>query len=92
MGFAETLKALAVPTRREIVSLLKKGTLTAGEIGSHFSIMGASISHHLSVLRDSGLISDDKRGKYIYYKLNMSVVDELLSWAIDLKGGTPDEE
>ena len=86
MGFQETFKALSDPTRREIVALLKQGSMTAGAIASHFDITAASVSHHLSVLRDSGLICDEKRGKNIYYELNMSVVDELLGWIIDLKG------
>lgn len=86
MGFQDTFKALSDPTRREIVALLKQGSMTAGAIASHFDITAASVSHHLSVLRDSGLICDEKRGKNIYYELNMSVVDELLGWIIDLKG------
>ena len=60
--------------------------LSAGEIAAHFSITGASISHHLSVMRDAGLVLDDRVGKYIYYELNLTVVDELLAWAADLKG------
>lgn len=86
MSFQATFKALSDPTRREILSLLKNGAMTAGEIGARFEITGASISHHLGILRDSGLITDDKRGKYIYYELNMTVLDELLSWAADLRG------
>ena len=87
MGFQDTFKALSDPTRREILNLLKGGRMPAGEIVSKFSITGASISHHLSVLKEAGLISDEKIGKYIYYELNMSVIDEFLSWAVDLKGG-----
>ena len=86
MAFQDTFKALSDPTRREILSLLKGGAMTAGDISAQFKITGASISHHLAVLRDSGLICDDKRGKYIYYELNMSVVDELFGWIMDLKG------
>lgn len=63
--------------------------MTAGEISAKFEITGASISHHLAVLRDSGLITDDRRGKYIYYELNMTVLDELLGWAADLRGEKP---
>lgn len=86
MSFQTTFKALSDPTRREILSLLKNGAMTAGEISARFEITGASISHHLAVLRDSGLITDDRRGKYIYYELNMTVLDELLGWAADLRG------
>lgn len=86
MSFQTTFKALSDPTRREILSLLKNGAMTAGEIGAKFQITGASISHHLAVLRDAGLLTDDKRGKYIYYELNMTVIDELLGWAADLRG------
>ncbi len=89
MGFQTTFKALSDPTRREILALLKSGAMTAGEISARFEITGASISHHLSVLREAGLITDDRRGKYIYYELNMTVLDELLSWATDLRGEKP---
>ena len=88
MRFQNTFKALSDPTRREILSLLRNGAMTAGEIGAKFEITGASISHHLAVLRDSGLITDDKRGKFIYYELNMTVLDELLGWAADFRGGS----
>ena len=92
MGFQETFKALSDGTRREILSLLKYGAKTAGEIGDNFQMTGATISHHLAVLRDAGLISDEKRGKYIYYELNMSVLDEITGWIALLKGGKEDEE
>ena len=86
MSFQTTFKALSDPTRREILSLLKNGAMTAGEIGAKFQITGASISHHLAVLRDAGLLSVDTRGKEIYYELKMTVLDELLGWAADLRG------
>lgn len=86
MGFQETFKALGDPTRREILHLLRDGAKTAGEIGSHFDMTGATVSHHLSVLREAGLISDDRRGKYIYYELNLSVLDEITGWIAGLKG------
>ena len=86
MGFQETFKALSDPTRREILRLLRDRAKTAGEIGSHFDMAGATISHHLSVLREAGLITDDKRGKYIYYELNLSVLDEITGWIAGLKG------
>ncbi len=80
MGFAETFRALSDPTRREILNLLKKGPLSAGEIGGQFPSTGATISHHLAILRQAGLILDQKQGKYIYYSLNLSVFEEVLSW------------
>ena len=86
MGFQETFKALSDPTRREILRLLRDRAKTAGEICAHFDMTGATISHHLSVLREAGLISDDRRGKYIYYELNLSVLDEIAGWIAGLKG------
>ncbi len=86
MKFQRTFKALSDPHRREILNLLKDGPLTAGEIVEHFQVSGATISHHLNILKESGLILDDRQGKYIYYELNMSVVDELLGWISGLKG------
>lgn len=88
MGFQETFKALSDPTRREIVSLLKDGKMTAGDIVSHFSISNATISHHLSVLKQADLISDEKVGKYIFYELNTSVIDEIIGWITSLKKGS----
>lgn len=86
MKFQKTFKALSDPNRREILNLLKGGAMTAGEIVEHFSVSGATISHHLSILREAGLILDDRKGKYIYYELNMSVVDDLIGWVSGLKG------
>lgn len=91
MGFQQSFKALSDPTRREILRLLRGGPLPAGEITAHFQSSGATVSHHLSILREAGLVLDDKRGKYIYYELNTSVVGELLGWLTSLKGGTNDE-
>jgi len=92
MGIADTFKALSDSTRREILSLLSSGSMTAGEIGERFSMTGATISHHLSVLKQAGLVSDEKQGKYILYELNMSMVDEIMRWAINLKGDANDEK
>ncbi len=92
MGFQKSFKALSDPTRREILALLKKGPLPAGEITAHFDVTAATVSHHLSILRDAGLVLDDKQGKYIYYELNMSVVDEIMEWFTALKGDTGDEK
>ena len=91
MGFQQTFKALSDPTRREILRLLRDGEMSAGDLSSHFSRTGATISHHLSILRDAGLILDEKRGKYIYYELNLSVLDEILEWISSLKGEQTDE-
>ena len=86
MGLQQTLKALADPTRREILNLLKKGKLSAGEITDHFQITAAAISRHLSVLKDADLIEDNRDGKYIFYTLNASVLEEIMLWITDLKG------
>ncbi len=88
MPLQETLKALADPTRRQIIQLLKSGRLSAGDIGEHFNITAAAISRHLSVLKEAGLIRDTREGKYIFYELNLSVLEELLSWLIDFKEGS----
>ena len=86
MGLQNTLKALAYPIRREILNLLKNGPLSAGEIVDHFSVTGASISRHLSVLKEADLIRDRREGKFIYYELNASVLEEIMLWITDLKG------
>ena len=86
MALQQTLKALADPVRREILDLLKTKRLSAGEICEHFHITAAAISRHLSVLKDADLIRDDRQGKYIYYELNASVLEEILLWITDLKG------
>ena len=92
MGFQETFKALSDPTRREILHILRDGAKTAGEIGSHFDMTAATVSHHLSVLKKAGLVTDDKRGKWIYYEMNLSVLDEITGWLAGLKGGNRDEK
>ena len=86
MSLQNTLKALSDPIRREILNLLKDGRLSAGEICDHFSVTGASISRHLSVLKEADLIRDTREGKFIYYDLNASVLEEILLWVKDLKG------
>lgn len=85
MALQDTLKALSDPTRREILNLLKKGTLSAGEISDAFTVSGAAISRHLSVLKDADLIRDKRDGKFIYYELNASVLEEIMLWIKDLK-------
>ncbi len=92
MSFQETFKALSDPTRRGILDLLKDGAKTAGDIGSRFDMTGATVSHHLAVLKEAGLVSDERRGKFIYYELNLSVLDEITGWVAGLRGGDRDEE
>lgn len=86
MGLQQTLKALSDPTRREILNILKTGRMSAGEICDHFDVTGASISRHLSVLKDADLVRDRREGQFIYYELNASVLEEILLWVSDLKG------
>ena len=86
MGLQNTLKALSDPIRREILNLLKEGRMSAGDIVERFDVTGAAISRHLSVLKDADLIRDRREGKYIYYELNASVLEEIMLWIADLKG------
>ena len=86
MGIQSTLKALSDPIRREILNLLKSGRLSAGEISSHFPVTDASISRHLSVLKEADLIRDHREGKFIYYDINVSVLEEIMLWISTLKG------
>lgn len=92
VGINQTLKALADPIRREILNLLKSGRLSAGEITEHFPVTAASISRHLSVLKEADLIRDTREGKYIFYELNASVLEEIMLWITELKGGNENEE
>lgn len=91
MGLQHTLKALSDPIRREILNLLKKGRLSAGEISSQFSVTDASISRHLSVLKEADLIRDTREGKFVFYELNASVLEEMILWVRDLKGEDKDD-
>ena len=91
MGLQQTLKALADPIRREILNLLKGGRLSAGEITEHFPITAAAVSRHLSVLKEADLVRDTREGKFIYYELNASVLEEILLWVRDLKGAEKDD-
>ena len=88
MGIQVTLRALADPIRREILNLLKGGRMSAGEICDHFDVTAAAVSRHLSVLKEADLIRDTREGKFIYYDLNASVLEEILLWITDLKGET----
>lgn len=90
MGIQNTMKALSDPIRREILERLRAGRLPAGEIASKFSVSGAAISKHLSVLREADLIRDIREGKYIFYELNTSVLEEVMLWLSGLKGENHD--
>lgn len=92
LSLQHTLRALADPIRREILNLLKNGRMSAGEISAHFPVTAASISRHLSVLKDADLIRDQREGKYIFYELNASVLEEVLLWIAELKGESGDEK
>ena len=92
MSLQLSLKALADPIRREILNLLKSGRLSAGDIAGHFDVTNASISRHLSVLKEADLIRDAREGKFIYYDLNASVLEEIMLWIADLKGVNDHEE
>ncbi len=92
LSFQNTMKALADPIRREILNMLKKGRMSAGDICEHFPVTGASVSRHLSVLKEADLIRDCREGKYIYYELNSSVLEEILLWITELKEGNCDDQ
>lgn len=101
MGFAETFKALADPVRRDILTMLRDRRMSAGEIGSHFDMTGATVSYHLNILKKAGLLYEEKEKNYIFYSLNTSIVEEVMVWLADLrgnaetdakKGGNHDEE
>jgi DNA-binding transcriptional ArsR family regulator len=86
VGIQNTMKAIADPTRRTILNLLKKSRLSAGEIAEHFDMSLPAVSKHLTVLKEADLIRDQREGKYIFYELNASVLDEALLWLKDLRG------
>ena len=86
MGIQNTMKALSDPIRREILELLKSGRLSAGEIAEKFPVSGAAVSKHLSVLKEADLIRDAREGKFIFYELNASVLEEVMLWLVGLKG------
>jgi len=92
MGFAETFKALSDPVRREILTMLKEGRMSAGEISSHFDMTGATISYHLSILKKADLVFEAKEKNYIFYELNTSVIEEVMLWLSELKGVNENEE
>ena len=86
MGMNETMKALSDPVRRDILQLLKNGKKSAGEIGEHFNLTGATGSYHLAKLKNADLIAEQKYKNYIYYELNASVFEELLAWIYGFGG------
>ncbi len=88
MGIQHTFKALSDPIRREILNLLKSGRMAAGDIAEHFPVTDASISRHLSVLKEADLIRDTREGKFIYYEINTSVLEDVMLWMAGLKGET----
>lgn len=90
MALQQTLKALSDPIRREILNMLKKGRMSAGEITDRFPVTGASVSRHLSVLKEADLIRDKREGKFIFYEINTSVLEETILWIADLKGEDTD--
>ena len=86
MGLQNTMKALGDPIRREILGMLKTGRRSAGELGEKFPVSAAAVSKHLSVLKEADLIRDSREGKFIYYELNTSVLEEVMFWLTGLKG------
>ena len=87
MAFADTFKALSDPARRQILELLKKGPLSAGDIASHIDMTGATISYHLKILKKADLIFESKEKNFIYYQLNATVLEEIMLWLSSLQGG-----
>ena len=86
MGFGETFKALSDPVRREILSRLKQGRMSAGEIAACFDMTGPTISYHLKTLKKADLVYETREGNFIYYQLNTSVLEDVMLWLTDLKG------
>lgn len=92
MSLNSTMKALADPTRRAILNYLKDGRLTAGEIAGKFDMTAATISHHLSILKNADLVKEQKQKNFIYYSLNASILEEVLLWISTLKGDNENDE
>ena len=92
MGFSDTMKALSDPVRREILNMLKGGSMTAGDIAARFDMTAATVSYHLAQLKKAGLMSERRDKNFIYYSLNASVLEEVLLWLQDLKGETAHEK
>ena len=92
MAFPDTFKALSDPVRREILTMLRGGRMSAGEIGQHFDMTGATISYHLSQLKKAGLVFETKQKNYVFYELKTSVFEELMLWISQFMGGDAHEE
>ena len=86
MAFADTFKALSDPVRRDILTMLKSGRMSAGEIGSHFDMTGATVSYHLNILKKADLVFEEKEKNFVYYSLNTSIVEEVMMWLSGLRG------
>ena len=91
MAFADTFKALSDPVRREILVMLRENRMSAGDIGSHFDMTGATVSYHLNILKKAELVYEEKEKNFIFYSLNTSVVEEIMLWLSQLKGGSDNE-
>ena len=92
MSFAETFKALSDSVRRDILQMLKNGPMSAGDIGSHFDMTGATVSYHLKILKKADLVWEKKEKNFIFYELNTSVLEEIMLWISDLKGEKDDDK
>jgi len=86
MGMSETIKAISDPVRRDILQMLKDGKKSAGEISEQFNLTGATVSYHLTKLKNADLIAEEKYKNFIYYRLNTSVFEEVLTWIYALGG------
>lgn len=86
MAFADTFKALSDLVRRDILTMLKNGRMSAGEIGSHFDMTGATVSYHLNILKKADLVFEEKEKNFVYYSLNTSIVEEVMMWLSGLRG------
>ena len=91
MAFADTFKALSDPVRRDILTMLKKGRMSAGEIGSNFDMTGATVSYHLNILKKADLVFEEKEKNFVYYSLNTSIVEEVMVWLAGLRGDSDEK-
>lgn len=91
MAFADTFKALSDPVRRDILTMLKNGRMSAGEIGSNFDMTGATVSYHLNILKKADLVYEEKEKNFVYYSLNTSIVEEVMVWLSGLRGDSDEE-
>ena len=92
MKYGETFKALSDPIRRQILTMLKKGRMSVGEISSHFDMTQATVSYHLKLLKEAELVFEEREKNYIYYTLNISVIEEVMLWLAMLKEEDRDEQ